>query len=820
METLTRDLRYAVRMLFKSPGFTLVALLTLALGIGANTSVFSLLNAALFRRVPAAQPDRLVWVAGTAADGRRFRDLSYPEYRAFREHTSVFAGLLAYAGNWLALGSGAEPARVYGLVVTANYFDLLGLRPAQGRGFLPDEDDPATAQPVVVISDRLWRRQFGRDPAIVGKSVTVNGRSFTVIGVGPEGFTGTELGAPVEMWVPMGVQPLAMPTQPRQLTEDGAWWLRVVGRLKPGVAVAQADAAVRTIAARRAREDPRLLEHAAAVVTPISGGLDPANRREALPILVLLMLVPGLVLLIACANVANLLLSRAAARRREVGVRLALGATRGRLVRQLLTESMVLSLVGGAAGVLLSFWITDLVMALARAPEELASAPVTDVRVLVFTLGLTVVTGMVFGLAPALGATRADLVPALKDETGTVSHANRRSRLTNAFVVAQVALSLVLLVVSGLFLRSLKKATDVDPGFDARHAAALSLDLGLQGYTAERAGLFYRQLAERAAAIPGVRSVSLASVAPLSGTMWGTEVELEGEPAATGREARARSAYFSAIWPQFFRTLDIPLLAGRDFGAADVRGAPPVVIVNETFARRSWPGQNPVGKRLKLWGDDEPFREVVGVARDSKYDELTEDPRPFLYVPERQMTTVPQAMTLLVRTAGDPASAVGPLRSLLHEMDADLPLFDVRTLERQILDRLDKERGASSLLGIFGALALVLASLGLYGVMAYAVAQRTREIGVRIALGAARRDVLGLFVREGLRLCLIGVAVGVVLAAGLTRIVARFLYGVTPTDLLTFIAVALLLTGVAALASYVPALRAARVDPMVALRAE
>jgi predicted permease len=487
---------------------------------------------------------------------------------------------------------------------------------------------------------------------------------------------------------------------------------------------------------------------------------------------------------------------------------LALGATRWRLLRQLLTESVLLALSAGAVGMLLSFWLNDLLIAVSRAPTEIELALKPDVRVLAFTIAIAAVTGVLFGLAPALGATRPDLVPALKERLG-------RSRLARAFVVAQVALSLILLVTAGLFLRSLDKALNVDPGFDPINRIALSFDLGIQGYTDRQRGTFYARLLERVRALPGVESASLASPLPLSGRMVGTAVSLEG----VDPDAGAVPVSFAAMAPGYFKTLGIPLVRGRDFAAGDGPGAPPVVVVNQTLARRLWPDQDPLGRRLKMYGHDEPYREVIGVARDGKYDELTESPRNFLYLPERQRADLSD-IALVVKTAGDPRPLAGALSAAVHELDPTLPIFRLETLEQSLVNRLDKERGASSLLGVFGTLALLLAALGLYGVMAYAVAQRTREIGIRVALGAGQADVLRQFVGEGLRLAVVGVVIGLALSVGLTRIIARFLYGVAATDVATFAAGAVLLCVVGVAASWFPARRATRVDPMVALRAE
>jgi len=619
VDTLLQDLRYAVRTLLKSPGFTAVAVLTLGLGVGANTAVFTLVNAALFRSPPGARPHELVWLAATRdfpdQPGRPRsyqRRFSLPEYRDYAAGTTTFTGLTAYQDVALALGSGGEPERINGMMVSGNYFQVLGLVPAAGRFFAAEEDGAPGAHPVVVLSHRLWRRRFGSAPGVVGSDITVNGRHFMVVGVAPAGFVGIQLGEPAELFVPLAMVGVAMPRSAYLLEQRNADWLQIVGRLKPGVTVAAAGAEVATFAARLAQEYPEALAATSAEVTPLSGGLDPSNRGEALPILLLLMAVPAVVLLIACANVANLLLARAAGRRREIGIRLALGATRWRLLRQLLTESVLLALCAGAVGMLLSFWLNDVLLAVSHAPTEIELALKPDLRVFAFTIAIAAATGVLFGLAPALGATRPDVVPALKEEGIALGRRVRRSRLTGAFVVAQVALSLILLVTAGLFLRSLDKALDVNPGFDPVNRISLSVDLGIQGYNDRQRGTFYARLLERVRALPGVEATSLASPLPLSGRMVGTAVSLEGvDPDAGGVPVS-----FSAIAPQYFTTLGIPLVRGRDFAASDGAGAPLVVIVNETLARRLWPDQDPLGRRLRMYGRTEPYREVIGVAKD------------------------------------------------------------------------------------------------------------------------------------------------------------------------------------------------------------
>ena len=818
-----RELRHAIRSLFRTPGFTVVAVLTLAIGIGANTSVFTLVNAAMFRTLAAPHAEELVWIAGTHEAGPRQptarinRNISVPEFADYRERLSSLHAIAAYQDTPLALGSGGEPERISGLITSAGYFDVLQFRPAAGRFFLPEDDRPGAAA-VAILSHNLWQRRFGAAADVVGRDVTVNGRPFNVIGVAPAGFQGIELGSPVDMWITFATIAVAMPGQARLLDERGAGWLRMIGRMKPGTAIATANAEAQTIAAQLVAAYPDNAggdEPFGIRVMPLAGGLEPSNQAQAGPVMLLLMAVPLIVLLIACANVANLLLARAAGRRREIGIRLALGATRWRLVSQLLVESLVLAAAAGGAAALLAVWLNDALIAISGLPADVAGALQPDWRVFVFTAGVAIGTGVLFGLVPAWNASRPDLVPALKDGGTGLGGQIRRSKLVSVFVVAQVAMSLVLLVTAGLFLRTLGKALRVDPGVDTRNAIAVSFDLRLQGYDDAQQGVFYARLLEHVRGLPGVTAASLASPRPLSQRMISAAVVPEGW---TPGQSSFNMAY-SAVWPGYFTAAGTPLLKGRDFTTHDRRGAPPVVIINETLARRLWPEQDPIGKRLRFpWGD-EPFMEVIGVAGNGKYHELTEEPRGFIYVPERQRAELTD-ITLLVRASGDPRPLVPALADAIHALDRNLPLFQIVTFEDALQDWLDKERGATAVLGVFGGLALLLATLGLYGVMAYAVTQRTKEVGVRMALGAPSRRVLREFVFEGVRFALIGVAIGLALAAAVTRVANRFLYGVEATDFLTFAGGAAALTVVAALASWIPARRASRVDPMVALRAE
>ncbi len=813
------DLRYAARMLRRTPGFTLVAVLTLALGIGANTTVFSFLNAALFRPMNVPQPDRLVWLIGTRDHGQT-RGISFPEYREHRAD-SAFSGLLAYSGVSLALGSGGEPERINASVVTGNYFSTLRVPMELGRGFVPEEDGARNANPAIVLSDGLWRRRFAADSGIVGRPIVVNGAPFTVVGVTSPTFRGVELDESGEAWVPMSQVARVMPRDTAILEMRNAQWIRVIGRLRDGVSLPVARAQVTAGAARIAQAWGDTHAETGATVEPMSGGLDPRSRGEATPILLLLMSVPALVLLIACANAANLLLSRATVRRREIAVRLALGATRVRLVRLLAIESTLLGLMAGALAMLCALWLTGLVSALGNIPPAVVNAVRPDHRVLAFTMTLGLLTGFLFGLVPALGATRPGVAPTLKED-GAGAGRLGGSRLIRTLVVAQVAVSMVLLVVAGLFLRTLAKANSVDAGFEMRNAATLSFDLATVGYDDAHRQRFYQDLLDRVRGLPGVEAASLASDLPLSNRMVGSDVIREGEetPAhdATSKEAqRDFGTGLSSIYPGYFRAMGIPLIAGRDITLQDDSGTTKVAIINQSLAQRLWPGESPLGKRLRL-GKDEPLMEVVGVTANGKYHELTEQQQAFLYVPAQQQTFTTD-MSLIART-NNPAGLLPVMRQVLREMDRNLPLYDVATMVEHIRQRLDKEQAVSALTGSFGGLALLLATLGLYGVMSYGVTQRTREIGIRVALGAARREVLGMVVGEGVKLAGIGIAIGLLLSALLTRIIAKFLYGVTATDLSTFAGVALGLVLVATLASLIPARRATGVDPMIALRAE
>jgi predicted permease len=815
MDGFIQDLRHAARLLAKSPGFVITAAVVLGLGVGANTAIFTLVNGLFLRPLPVPQADRLAWVTAITPPSSRLMNLSYPDYLDLRERNQVFTGLLAYDEIPVALAGGGAPQRVHGAIVSGNYFSVLGVKPALGRAFGPDEDAAPGAAPVAVISHALWKKRFGSDPELVGRSLLLSGHEFTVLGIAPKSFTGTEAEGTVDVWVPLAMHAEVMPGSRTLLAARDAGWLRVMGRLKPGVTPAQARSNLTVLVEGIRHSTPVQREGMTLQLTPATGTIHPTIAGEALSIVILLMAVTGLILMIACGNVANLLLSRAAARGREMGIRLALGATRARLVRQLLTESLLLSLVGGAAGLAMASWGTDLLLAFAEIPNDLAGSMSPDLRVFSFTLALSILSGVFFGLAPALHASRRDLAPVLKGDGSAPQHEGGKARPQRLLVVSQVALSMVLLVSAGLFLGSLSKSARVDPGYDVQEGLTLSFDLNLQGYSRDKSVVFTRELLQRVEALPGVASATLASLAPLSGRMLGSQLT---EESAAGEEGRGLGVSMNAVYPGYFRTLGIPILKGREFTDRDGPGAPETAIVNQECARRLWPDQEALGRRISLNGAQGPFAEVIGVAQDAKYDELSESPRPFVYLSHFQSPDLLSELALLVRAKERPANLLTAVQHELRSMDANLPIYDVSTLAGTLRLRSDKQRGMTKLLSLFSALALLLASVGLYGVLAFSVQRRTREIGIRMALGARRGDILGMLIGEGLRLTLWGVGVGLVLSVGLTRLLSGMLFGVAPADLATIAGVSLLLAAVGVAASSLPARRATRIDPMLALR--
>jgi predicted permease len=820
MDTFLQDLRYAARRLVRAPGFTMVAVATLALGIGANTALFTLADSILSRPLPGVNgSDRLAWVTPISTRGGHPLHMSYPAFLAFREQSAVFSDLVAMNDAQFSIASGDTPERVRGQVVSGGFFSLLGAPMALGRGFLPAEDSTPLTQPVAVIGFDLWQRRFGADPSILGTRLIVNGQPFTIVGVAGERFNGVDHAERRDLWVPMMMAPRVYPQWRDVLGARGTWWLRAIGRLRPGITIARADAALAVVAAQLAKSDSALFGDLTARTYPVESGMTPGDGQDVYPVATLAAAVTLLVLLIACFNVSNLLISRGVARRREIGVRLSLGAARQRVVRQLLTESLLLAALGTAAGLMLAMWGTDLIARQIPAPLDLSP----DRAVLGVALLFAVGTGLLFGLVPALHATRSDLASAVRE--GLIGVDVRRSRLQNGFVVAQIALSLVLLMTSGMFLRGLYKASRLDIGFEAtRRVVALSFDLGLQGYTPERSNAFLGILGRRAAGLPGVESIAFTSQVPLGERNIGIEVSLEGgtTPAPDVERDDSRlglESYEHVIRPGYFATIGLPIVRGRDFTTADNPGGPHVAIVSEQLARRAWPDQDPIGKRLSINGAEGPFLVVVGVAREALLAGTQERARPIVYLPQLQLPET-MALTLLVRAGGDAAPLASALRREISALDRDLPVYGVQTLAQYRSDRLAEFRLGSSLIATFGALALLLATIGLYAVVAFAVGQRTREIGIRVALGALERQVIGLFVGQGARLTALGVGIGLLLSVLVVKLLSSLFLGLTLADVPTMLGVAALLATVSLCASWLPARRAAKVDPLQALRSE
>jgi len=815
MQTLWQDLRYGARMLLKQPGFTLIAVVTLALGIGANTTIFTLLDALLLKPLPGlAAQERLVQI-GQTNNGQGFNSVTYADYRDYRDQNATFAGIAAESEQQFHLGTDKTAERIKGALVTGNYFDVLGVRSSAGRLLQPADAEVEGANSVAVISERLWRKHFNAEPNIVGQTISLNSHSYMIIGVAAE-FAGTSrMDEKTDVWIPITMWRHGNPW----MVKIGADWLNsrssdfvgLIGRLKPGVIVEQAQADLNVIAGRLEQAFPKTnAKRGARVVAGL--GTSPADGKEIQQFLSIQFGIVGIVLLIACANIAGLMLARAARRQKEIGIRLALGAGRWRVMRQLLTESALVALLGGVCALLVALWLTDWIRAGLPSEQQDMSAQLgltLDWRVLSFTLGLSVVTGLLCGLAPALQSSRLNLLPLLKD-AGSGFGRGSRTRLRSTLVVAQIALSLILLVSAGLCVRTLHNAQAINAGFATENLLTAKLDLGRQNYAEAQGYEFYRQLLERTASLPGVESASLALSVPLQGGSYGNNIGVVGQADFNIR--------YNIVTPTLLDTLGIPLLLGRRFTEADNAAAPRVAIINETLARHVWPNENPVGK-VFVWKDrvNQPI-EVIGVARDIKHSDLFRDPPRFAWFPLAQKYD--GGMTLHLRTATPPEQLLPALRQELHALDAKLPIYNVKTLEQYRREALFEKRLQAALIGGFGLLALALACLGLYGVLSFSVAERTREIGVRMALGANRSDVVRLIVRQGFRLIAIGIGLGLAGAFAATRVLQSLLYGVSATDAFTFTAVTLLLAAVALAACWIPARRAAKVDPMIALRCD
>ena len=807
---ITQDIRYGWRLMVRKPAFTIVAVLTLGLGIGANVSMYSWVDGRMHHLLGGVeQPDRLVALNGTTR-ARVDLGLSYPDFEDFRrQRPGSVDDLIVYtmAPMNMRVDNG-EPQRVFAEMVSGNYFEALGTRVPQGRAFLAEEGSVPGRSPVAVISHKFWLRRFGGDPSVVGRTITLNALPFTVIGIAQDGFHGTEPYLNLDLWVPLMMQPALASTD--RLHTRGNRWLETIVRLKPGVGLARAEADLNLIArdlgaayADDAGSGVKLYELWRA---PSMGG------AAVTAVMGVQLGVAGVVLLIACANVANLLLASAATRQRETAVRLTLGASRSRLVQQMLTESSLLALFGGAAGVAFAWWTRDLArLFVPPAPLPIDITPELNGGVMVFAALITLATAVIFGLVPALQGAAASVMTALKESASAVTATPRRARLRKALVVAQVALSLVLLVSAGLFLRTLMNAQSVDPGFSARRGLLLQVDLTPAGYDAPRGRAFFRTMLARVREMPGVDAATLATRMVL-GFGGGSDMgaTIDGYTPAPNEEI---SIYYNRVGADYLKTLGIPLVAGREFTDLDAPDRPDVAIVNETLARRYFAGRDPIGGRIRA-GQRE--LQVVGVARDGKYASITESPRPFIYLPVQQWYR--GDAVLIVRSAGDPGAIVPSLHQVFRGLDANVPLFDVHTLAEHLEIAVFMQRMVASLLTAFGALALILATVGLYGVIAALTVQRTPEIGMRMALGATRRDIVSLILRQGLGMTLTGIGIGLVGAFALTRLFKSLLVGVSATDGLSFAGTTLLLVLVALAACYLPARRAARIDPLQALR--
>jgi predicted permease len=815
VNALMQDLRYGWRVLRKSPGFSLIAILTLALGIGANSTIFSWVDSTMLNPIPGVLSHASQFAELTVGRGaRNFNPISYPDYKDLRDHNHAFSSL-AGSDIWaMSLTASGKPERVWGAVVSANYFDALGVRPVLGRGFLPSEDTKPGGAPVVVISYRLWQTHFGADSSLIGRTIQIDRHPYEVVGVAPAVFQGFQTGLRVEMWVSAAMVGQVYGGSRNLLELRDVQWVMVFGPLKPGMTLEQAQADANVIMQQIVRSYPASHQGDFRVTTHRLWRAPFGANFYLHTILLLLMAIAGVVLLLACANVANLVLVRSVGRRREMAIRLAMGASRPRLVGQLLTESLILAVCGGAIAMVFTLWsagtLGDFVPPVAEVPLSMPTR--ANQAVLLVTLLISLVTAVIFGIFPALRSSGLSPGAVLKEEAGSMTGAVRKARLSSALVVSQIAMSLLLLVCAGLFIRSFQMAQKFNPGFNPHHVLLCSYDLAGLGYDKNAAKTFHQQLFAKLQGIPGVESATLADWVPLGFAASGEEVKPEGY---VPRPSESMVVGEASAGPDYLKTMRISLIAGRDFTANDDDKGQRVAIVDQEFVQRYWPGQDALGKSIDERGT---LYTVVGVARNIDSEHLGQKPEPFVYFPLFQDYSADAS--IYVRVGGDPLAFVSPVQQAVHSLDADVPLFDLTTLDSRILLNTTTERLGGVFVGGFGLLALILAAVGIYGVLAYVAQRRTHEIGIRLALGAGRGDVLRLVMNQGLKVALLGLAIGIAASLILTRALSGELFGITPTDPLTYVGVGSLLLCVALIACYVPAHTAMRVDPIVALRHE
>ena len=829
MHSTWRDLRHAIRSFRKSPGFLAIVILTLGLGIGANAAIFSLMDQILLRPLPVHDPASLVLLDGPGAFmGRTMNAMtfSYPMYKDFRDRNEVFTGVLArFPLAMTAVWRGASE-RANGELVSGNCFDLLGVQPALGRVLNEADDRTPGAHAVAVLSYGYWQRRFGGDPGVLNQTISVNGHPLSIVGVTERRFSGIQIGQSVDIMVPIMMKAQMTPTW-NDLDNRRSRWLTVMARLKPGVSATQADAAMNVIYRQINEQEIKDIPNASESfrkrftskhldVLPGRKGVSDLRREFSTPLIVLMSMV-GVVLLISCANVANLLLARTTARQKEISLRLALGANRARIVRQQLVESGVLAAAGTAVGLVFAWWTgAVLIGTLPGDPASRALSSDPDVRVTLFALAVGVLTAFVFGIVPALQATRVTVISAMKEDSGSVTGGGRQARLRRALVIGQVALSMLLLAGAGLFARSLYNLKNVDPGFRVDDLIAFSIDPSLSGYDGDRLTALYRRVQEELAAVPGVHGVSMSETGTLSGNNWSMTIRVDGYQPKEGEDMNPS---VDGVGPRYFETMGIPLVAGREFTDRDGKGAPRVAVINETMAKYFFNGSSPIGRRLGFGRGSATDVEIVGVAKDVRSLELRDSAPRFIYIPYAQDDSVTQ-LTYYVRAAQGSSSTGTAVRQAIQRIDANLPIFDMKSMQVQVDESLFVERMVAMLSVAFGALAALLAAIGLYGVMSYAVTRRTREIGIRMALGAERGRVLWLVLREVAIMAAVGIAAGLGAALWLTRQIQAQLFGLAPSDPATLAGAGLLLGSIAIAAGYLPARRAATIDPIVSLRTE